>query len=182
MQIAAIQAVQSRIHQLLAALSGEFQEAHDRVPVESSEPFCAADGTTFNKAMNSADRSIFARAHRAKRGLRLRFAKGCRAGIAAPALNSALTEVPKTFAGVVLAFEAGHDFSPLAFCGEKPENKFDGLMFGLTPECRISPAYGSNRKRGSFFSYVLGWWLDRDLYGLTVAFDAVMRRGTAVRY
>src|SRR5205823_7907553 len=59
-------------------------------------------------------------------------------GIAAPALNPALTEVTKSLAGLVLASEAGHGFSPLAFCGEKPQNQF-GSRSWLTPRFGLAP-------------------------------------------
>src|SRR6266705_1893544 len=69
---------------------------------------------------------------------RVRFAESGFTGIAAPALNPALTEVTKSLAGLVLASEAGHGFSPLAFCGEKPQNQF-GSRSWLTPRFGLAP-------------------------------------------
>jgi hypothetical protein len=168
LHIAAVEAVQTRIQQLLATLSGKFQEAHDRVPIESCEPLRAPDRAALNEALNSADCSIFAGTHRAKRGLRLRFGKRCRAGIAAPALDSALAVGAEPLAGLVVTSDASHGISPLDFCAEKGHNElWSGLWltprFGLAPQ-PVSAGSGALSVRG-----YLGWWLDRDYHGLTVS-------------
>src|SRR5690349_11081375 len=53
-------------------------------------------------------------------------------------LNASLPEVPKLFAGLVLASGAGHGGSPLAFCEETSQNSFGSeawvtTRFGLAP-------------------------------------------------
>src|ERR1700692_118968 len=107
--------------------------------------------------------------HRAKRRLGLRFAEGNVAGLAAPALNAVLTEVPKSLAGLVLASGAGHVVSPLAFCEETSQNRFSRSMAWVTPRCGLVPASAETEAGTLSVSYVLGWWLDRDFHGLTVS-------------
>jgi len=96
----------------------------------------------------------------------VKFAESGFAGIAAPALNAALTEVAESFAGLVLASDAGHGFSPLAFCGEKPQNQF-GSRSWLTPRFGLAPPPVSAGSGALVKHYDLGWWLNRDNYGLT---------------
>src|SRR5208337_853767 len=87
------------------------------------------------------------------------------AGLAAPALNAAFTVVTELSAGSVRASDAGHGFSPLDCCGEKPQNEF-GSGSWLTPRTGLAPPTAPTGSGALIVSY-LGWWLDRDLYGLT---------------
>jgi len=98
--------------------------------------------------------------------LAVRLAECSFAGLAAPALNAALTEVTESLAGLVLASFARHGFSPLDFWRKKPLNLIEVRMrassaSGLAPQPVCAGSGALN------VSYVLGWWLDRDLYGLT---------------
>jgi len=156
LHIAALKAVQTRIQKPLAALSRKFQEAHDRVPIESDEPFCAANGAPFDKALNGADRSIFTGTHRAKRGLGLRFGKRCRAGIAAPALDSALAVGTEPLAGLVITSDAGHGISPLDFCAGKRHNEF-GSGLWLTPPFGLALPTAQTGDR-AVSCYLANWW------------------------
>jgi len=81
------------IHQLLAALSGQYQQPHDRVAIQAREPFCAANRAPLQKALNRPCREFRLGDHRGPRQLRVRFAEGGFAGIAAPALNLHLMQV-----------------------------------------------------------------------------------------
>ncbi len=62
------------------------------------------------------------------------------AGSAAPVLNSALADISEPPRGSVFASGAGHGFSPLDFCGDRPQNLF-GFRSWLTPRfglaCRL---------------------------------------------
>src|SRR5439155_19969430 len=70
--------------------------------------------------------------------LRNRLAEGSFAGCAAPALNAALAEITEPPCGSVFASGAGHGFSPLAFCEEKPENQLWSRSW-LTPRFGLAP-------------------------------------------
>ena len=166
LQVPAVQLAHSRIHQALAAMPRQNQQPHDGVAIQSRESFCAADRAAFHKALNCADRRIGSRQHRVTGKFRVKFAESGFAGIAAPALNAALTEVAESFAGLVLASDAGHGFSPLAFCGEKPQNQF-GSRSWLTPRFGLAPPPVSAGSGALVKHYDLGWWLNRDNYGLT---------------
>jgi hypothetical protein len=156
LHIAALEAVQSRIQQLVAALASNLQESHDRVPVESSEPFRATDGATFNEALDSVDRSILAGTHRAKRGLGLRFGKRCRTGIAAPSLDSALAVGAKPLAGGVPASDACHGLFSACVEREKPYNEF-GSGVRLTPRSGLALPTASTGDR-AVSCYLVNWW------------------------
>jgi len=56
-----------------------------------------------------------------------------------PSVEWALAEVPNRFTGLVLASDAGHGVSPLAFCGETSQTSFGSEAwvtpcFGLAPQ------------------------------------------------
>jgi len=121
------------------------------------KPLCAANRAALKQTLNRPCREFGLRNHRGSRQSRVRFAKGRFAGIAAPTLNAALTEVPKPFAGLVLASEAGHVISPLAFCGETSQNTFGSEAwvtprFGLAPQ-PVCAGSGALSVKG----YPLGW-------------------------
>jgi hypothetical protein len=159
LQIPGVQVPHLGIHQFGAALTGNEQQAHDGVPVQSGEPFRGADRTTFKKALQRPCSGIRASTHRAERRSGLRFAEGCTTGIAAPALNAALTEVPKPLAGLVLASETGHGFSPLDFCAELSHNEFgSGLWF--TPRFGLALPTASTGDR-AVSCYLTNWWGSR---------------------
>jgi hypothetical protein len=69
----------------------------------------------------------------------------------------------------MLASDARHDFSPLDGVREKSQTQF-GSGLRLTPRFELSPALPVSAGSGALsVSYELGWWLDRDHYGLTVS-------------
>src|SRR5207247_2447240 len=125
-------------HQTRRAWGSEDQQAHDRVAIEARKPFSGANRAAFNEALNRPRCCIGIRQHHVTRQYCVRFAESGFASIAAPTLNPALAEVTKSLAGLVLASEAGHGFSPLAFCGEKPQNQF-GSRSWLTPRFGLAP-------------------------------------------
>jgi len=67
-----------------------------------------------------------------------RISKRCRTGRTAPSLNLALTVGSKSFATLVLASEADHLISPLAFCGETSQN-ICGSEAWVTPRFGLAP-------------------------------------------
>src|SRR5207244_4825800 len=138
LQIFAGKISHSIIHQTRTVFASDNKQPHDGVAIQAREPFCAANRATFNKTLNRTDHRIGFRQHHVPRQLRVRFAESRFAGIAAPALNPVLTEVPKSLASLTLASEAGHGLSPLAFCGEKPQNQF-GSRSWLTPRFGLAP-------------------------------------------
>src|SRR5207248_696668 len=78
------------------------------------------------------------------------------AGIAAPALNAALTEVSKPLAGLMLTFEAGHLISPLALCGETSQN-ICGSEAWVTPRFGLAPTPVS-AEAGAFNQQLVNRW------------------------
>src|SRR5438552_13262219 len=156
LQILGVQISHPVIHQTRRARPSENQQPHDRVAIQSCEPLCAANRAAFHKALNCADRRIGLRQHRLAGKFRVRFAKGGFAGITAPALNAALAEETESFTSLVLASEAGHGLSPLAFCGEKPQNQF-GSRSWLTPRFGLAPAKAATDAGALISDYGLRW-------------------------
>src|SRR5438477_2756443 len=100
---------------------------------------CAAtDRATFQKAMQCTRCRFGIRRHRVSRQFCVRLTESRIARRAAPALNAPLTEVSKSLAGLVLALEAGHWVSPLAFCRETSQNTF-GSEAWVTPRFGLAP-------------------------------------------
>ena len=154
------------VHQLLAAFASENQKPHDGIAVQAREAFCGSDRAAFKKALQRSRSSIRRCTHRAERRSGLRFTEGNVAGLAAPALDAALTKVPESLAGLVLASGAGHVVSPLAFCGETSQNDL-GSEAWVAPRFGLVPASAETEAGTLNVSYDLGWWLDRDFHGLT---------------
>jgi hypothetical protein len=154
--IATLEAVQSRIQQLSAALTSNFQKSYDRVSVEAGEPFRTANGAPFNETLNGANRGVFAGTHRAKRGLGLRFGKRCRAGIATPALDSTFAVSTEPLAGDVLASDACHGLFSACVEREKPYNEI-GSGVRLTPRSGLAPQPVS-AGYGAVSCYSANWW------------------------
>src|SRR5438132_213777 len=156
LQIFAGKISHSIIHQTRTVFASDNKQPHDGVAIQAREPFCAANRATFNKTLNRTDHRIGFRQHHVPRQLRVRFAESRFAGIAAPALNPVLTEVPKSLASLTLASEAGHGLSPLAFCGEKPQNQF-GSRSWLTPRFGLAPAKAATDAGALISDYGLRW-------------------------
>jgi hypothetical protein len=157
----ALQVIQSesahpRVHELCAVLPRNDEQSHDRVAIEACEPFGAADRAALQKAMQRTLRRFRARSHGSKGRLGLRFGKGRLAGLAAPALNAALTEVAELLAALVLAFGAGHDFSPLDCVREKSQTQF-GSGVRLTPRFGLAPTPAST-EAGALICYSVIRW------------------------
>jgi hypothetical protein len=93
---------------------------------------------------------------RAERLGRVRVGERGMAGIAAPALNAALTEVPKLLTSLVLTFEAGHGISPLAFGGETSHNEL-GSRAWVTPRFGLAPPPVSAGS-GALSQLLSDWW------------------------
>src|SRR5206468_3155560 len=83
------------------------------------------------------------------------------AGIAAPALNAALTEVSKPLAGLMLTFEAGHLISPLALCGETSQN-ICGSEAWVTPRFGLAPT--SVDAEAGVLNQLFNWWRRHSLH------------------
>jgi hypothetical protein len=166
LQIPGGQVPHSRVHQLRAAFPGDDEQTHDRVAVESGKPLRAANRATFQKAVQRTRSRIGIRRHRVARLFVVRFAERRIAGLAAPTLNAALTEVPKLFAVVVLAFPAGHLISPLALCGETSQNTL-GSKAWVTPRFGLAPTT-ARTAAGALSQLLRLWW--RSGHGLLPAF------------
>src|ERR1700692_666934 len=139
LQIPGAEIPHSRVHQSGTMLSRNEQEMHDRIAIESSEPFCTADRAPFQKAMQRTHSRVCAGTHCPERRSGPRIAEGNVAGLAGPTLNTALNEVPKSLAGLVLAFGAGHVASPLDFCGGTRHNRFSRSRAWVTPRFGLDP-------------------------------------------
>ena len=165
LNVAAAKVTQPGIKQPFATRADQFEQSQDRVAIESCKPLSGADRAALKQTLNRPCRRFLTGAHGSKGRLRLGLAEGHAAGIAAPALNSALTEVPKSLAGLVLASDAGHGASPLDFSAEKGHNELGSRSwqtprFGLAPQ----PVQAGS---GAVFVKDLRWWFDRDVYGVT---------------
>ncbi len=135
----------------------------NRVLVQPRKPGDRPDAYTLKHERENLYRSLRIGVMRSE--LRGGSGKCSAAGLAALALNTALTVVPELSASSVRASDAGHGVSPLDFCAEKRHNEFgSGLWF--TPRFGLAPPTARTADGALFVSY-LGWWLDRDLYGLT---------------
>lgn len=167
LQTAAGQFAHFFVHQLFAAFAREYQQAHDSVPVQAREPFCGSDRAAFKKASQRPRSGIRAGTHGSKGRSGLRFAESNVAGLAAPTLNAALTEVPKPLAGLVLAFKAGHGFSPLDFSAELGHNEF-GSGSWLTPRSGLALPTALTGDR-AVSCYLTSWW--RSGHGLLPRFS-----------
>jgi hypothetical protein len=155
LQIPGLQVPHPCVHETGAAFSGDEQKTHDGVSVQPREPFRTADRAALKQAMQRTLCVIGIRNEGISRQFGVRFAEGGIAGLAAPALDAALTEVPKSFTGLVLAFSAGHGFSPLAFCGESRQNIL-GSEERLTPRFGLAPQPVS--AGSGAFSQLFNWW------------------------
>ncbi len=118
------------VHQAGTALTGDQEQTHDGIAVESCQSLCAADRAPLKQTLNCLLSRIGPRQHRVSRQSRVRLAKRGFAGSAAPALDSALTKVPKTLAVSVGASYAGH--IGLVFLAGQADNEFASAL-RLTP-------------------------------------------------
>src|SRR5260370_11017638 len=116
-QVPGAQAVHHGFHLASSPLSGHDEQPHNRVAIEASEPLGAANRAAFNKALDRPHGCVGLRKNLVARQSFVRFTEGSFAGITAPALNAALAKVSELLASLVLASNAGHGASPLAFCG-----------------------------------------------------------------
>jgi hypothetical protein len=144
------------VHQFLATFASDDKKPHDGVPVQAREPFRGSDRAAFKKALQRPCSGIRAGTHGSKGRLRLRFTEGRLAGLAAPALDAALTKVPESLAGLVLASFASHGFSPLDFSAELSHNEFgSGLWF--TPRFGLALPTALTGDR-AVSCYSTSWW------------------------
>ncbi len=149
--------VSSCIHQASTAFPGENEQAHDGVPIQARKPLGAANGATFDKALHSADRYIFAGAHGSKGRCRASFGKHGMAGNAAVTLNTPLAVGSKLLSTLVLASDTRHGFSPLCVLRRKPYN-LCGSGVWLTPRSGLAGAAVSAAAPAHFVKvYPLGW-------------------------
>jgi hypothetical protein len=143
--IATIQVAKSRVQQLFAAFTRDFQEPHDGVPIQPCKPFCAANRATFKQASNRTLCRVGLRKHRVTSQFLVRFTEGGITGSAAPALNSAFPEVSKTLAVTVVTANAGHIL--LAFLTDVAvESAWVGIA--AHPACRLDLFVGSRQRQG----------------------------------
>ena len=152
------------IPQPVAVRPGSFQQRQDCVFVQSRHTGNGANAHSFQHERQHFRCGI-------RRGvvgsdLRGRFAERTSARIAAPSLDTALAEVSKSFAGLVLASYAGHGFSPLDFCGESRHNHF-GSGVRLTPRSGLAPT-SVDAEAGALVQRLIKWW--RSDHGLLPAF------------
>src|SRR5579871_4164979 len=99
LQIPGLESAHLVVHQFRAALASHQQQAHDGIPIQSSEPLSTADRAAFQQTMQGADRSMRARLKRVPRLLFVGFRESVFAGSAFPALDMAFTEGTSLHAG-----------------------------------------------------------------------------------
>jgi hypothetical protein len=144
-------------HKPLAAFTGSKQKPHDGIAVQTREPLRAANRTPFEKALNCLQANIGPRNHCGPRQPFMRFAERGATGLAAPALNTALTKVPESFAIIVVTTSAGH--IGLVFLAGQADNEFASAL-RLTPRADLAPDSVA-ADAGAF----LGEWTRPDLDG-----------------
>lgn len=167
LQIPGLQSADLGVHESRRALSGQDEQSHNRVAVQSRKPFGAADRASLKQAMQGADGSFWARGKRVPCQLGVGFREPIFAGSAFPALNTALTEGTSLYAGGVLASDAGHGFSPLDFSAELSHNEF-GSGLWLTPRFGLALPTADTGDR-AVSCYSTNWW--RSGHGLLPRFS-----------
>jgi hypothetical protein len=173
MQLIALNEANRKIFQFVthhcgAAICRNKQQPHDGIAVNASHALGGADRTAFDKALDYQRRDFRSAGDRVPRQFVVRFAESGIAGLAAPTLNAAFTEVSELLAGLVLAFYAGHGLSPLDFLRKKPLNLIEVWMRASSAS-ELAPPTVPAESGALNVSYGLGWWLNRDNYGLTVS-------------
>lgn len=158
LQIPGLESAHSLIHQACAALARDNKQTHDSVAIQAREPFCAADRTAFQKAMQRTHRCVEVRGHRVSCQPSVRFRKSGFAGGAFPTLDAAFAEGTSFHANCVLAFDAGHGVSPLALCEETSQNRLSRSEAWVTPRFGLAPTPVS-AEAGALIvkGYPLGW-------------------------
>jgi len=121
------------------------KQSHDCVPVEASKPVGTANRAALKETLNRTHCCFGLRKHRVPSQFGVRFTKGGIAGSAAPALNAALTKVPKAFAVGVLASYAGH--GSLCFIARQAV-KFQWVGIAASPACRLAVFVGTRQRQG----------------------------------
>ena len=167
-QVSGLESTHSSVHQFGTALSRHDEKAHDGIAIKPREPFRTADRAAFEKAMQRTHCRVRVRDEHISREFCVGFGKAGIARSAFPALNAFLTEVTELLAGLVLAFYARHGLFSACVLREKPYNRF-GSGLRLTPRFGLAPQPVSAGSGADIVSYFLGWWLNRDNYGLTVS-------------
>ena len=94
------------------------------------------------------------------------FRKSGFAKCAFPALNASFAEGTSFHADRVPASDTCHGLFSACVEREKPYNQF-GSRVRLTPRSGLAPQPVSAGSGALIVSYVLGWWFDRDFYGMT---------------
>jgi hypothetical protein len=138
LQIPGAEVSHSRVHQSGAALASDNEQTHDCVPIQAREPLCGSDRAALKKAMQRTLCCLGIRQEQIAGQFRVRFAESGIAGLTAPTLNPALTEVSEFLAGLVLAFGAGHGLFSACVEREKPYNEI-GSGVRLTPRSGLAP-------------------------------------------
>ncbi len=153
---------QSRVHQSSAAFTSDKQQTHDRVAIQSGEPFGAADRASLKQTVQGTFCRVGIRQKRIAGKFGVGFRKGSATGLAAPALNFAFAVGAESFAFLVVTSGAGHGVSPVACCAEKCHNEF-GSGSWLTPRFGLAAASVDAPAAAHYVSdYPLGWWFDCD--------------------
>lgn len=164
LQIPGPESSQSCVHQSSAAFTSHNEKAHDRVAVESGEPFRGSDRAPLKQTMQRTFCRVGIGQKRIAGKSGVGFAEGGIAGSAAPALNTAFTEEAEPLAVLVVTSGAGHGVSPVACCAEKCHNEF-GSGSWLTPRFGLAAASVDAPAAAHYVSdYPLGWWFDCDGY------------------
>jgi hypothetical protein len=143
------------VKQPLAFVSGAYHQIQDRADVQSSYAGDRTHAHAFHHHFEHAGSGVNVSVVRFEFFNRL--GEGSRAGLAAPALNAALTEVAELLAGLVLAFGAGHEVSPLAFCGETSQNRFSRSEAWVTPRFGLAPT-PVQAEAGALIQLLSVWW------------------------
>jgi hypothetical protein len=125
-----------RVKQSLAFVSGAYHQIQDRADVQSSYAGDRTHAHAFHHHFEHAGSGVNVNVVGFESFDRL--GEGSFAGLAAPTLDAALTEVTEFLAALVLAFDAGHRVSPLAFCGETRHNEL-GSRAWVTPRFGLAP-------------------------------------------
>lgn len=127
------QVLHALVPEFFALPSGHDEQTHDGIPIQARDTLSAPNRAAFQETADRLNGKLRARKTRVSRQFHVRFAEGRFTGKAAPSLNPALTEVPKPFAGLVLASNTGH--IGLVFLAGQADNLFEADM-------RLAPRVG----------------------------------------
>jgi hypothetical protein len=176
LKIPGTKAAQSRVHQSSAAFTCDDEKSHDRVAIQSGEPFGTADRASLKQTVQGTFYRVGIGQECIAGKSLVGFAEGGIAGSAAPALNAPFAKKSEPFAVLVVTSSACHGAFSVYELRRKPYNLF-GSGSWLTPRFGLAPT-AVDAEAGAHYVrvycvkvYPLGW-IDNDFHRWTVGSEA----------